>query len=46
MSGDQIYNLIRLGLILGFFAIILLGFFHLGTRGDRKKRNDEKEKSD
>lgn len=46
MSGDQIYNLIKLGMFLAFALFILLGFFYLGTRGSQKTRNDEKEKSD
>jgi hypothetical protein len=46
VSGDQIYNVVRLGLILGFCLVLVLGLFYLGTRGERKTENDEREKSE
>jgi hypothetical protein len=46
VSGDQIYGLIKLGLILGFCVIFTLGLFYLSTRSERKTGNDEREKSE
>ena len=40
MTGDQVYNLIRLALYLGLAAFILFGVYRLVTRDERSSGRD------
>lgn len=41
MTGDQVYNLIKLALLLAFGALVLYGLYRIATRDDGNRREDK-----
>ena len=41
MTGDQVYNLIRLALFLAFAVLVLYGLYRIATSDDRKRNKEE-----
>lgn len=41
MTGDQVYNLIKLAIFVGFASLVLFGLYRIATRDNLKRNKDD-----